>query len=267
MAPLPRGWMAPAQRPGLRALGATLLRTLLPGCCALCGGPGEAALCPACRRQCFGAEPPRCVQCANPLPLLQYEQNSHDDDVVPAGRCGRCLADAPAFDATLVAAEYALPVDQLVLQLKFGARLQLAGLFAGLLRDAVLRRPDFILPQLLCPVPLGPKRLAGRGFNQALEIARPLARALGTPLHARLAARVRDTQAQTRTDPAERRRNMRLAFVVPAPARELVRGRHVGIVDDVMSSGQTLGELAAAFKRAGAVRVSNLVFARTPPRY
>lgn len=266
MAPLPRGRLA-AHRPGLRALGAALLRTVLPCACALCGGRCDELLCPDCRRQCFGDAPPRCIQCANPLPLLQDGQNGRPQDDVPVERCGRCLAEAPAFDATVAAADYALPVDQLVLQLKFGARLQLAALFAGLLRDAVLRRPDFILPQLLCPVPLGPQRLAERGFNQALEIARPLAKALGTPLHPRLAARVRETQAQTRTGPAERRRNMRLAFVVLPAARELVRGRHVGIVDDVMSSGQTLNELAAALKRAGALRVSNLVFARTPPRH
>lgn len=246
--------------PGLRTLGQALLGLVMPCCCALCGGPGDAALCDACRRQCFGAMPARCRQCANPLPVAGH------DAAVPE-RCGRCLSDAPAFDATLAASDYALPVDQLVLQLKFGARLALAGVFAELLRDAVLARPDFILPQLLCPVPLGPKRLAERGFNQALEIARPLARHLGAALHPRLAARVRETAAQTRTPASERRRNLRSAFVVPPAARAHVAGRHVGLVDDVMSSGQTLNELAAAFRRAGAARVSNLVFARTPPRF
>ena len=158
-----------------------------------------------------------------------------------------------------------MPLDQLVLQLKFGGRLALAALFARCLRDAVLQQPGFVLPALLCPVPLGPRRLAERGYNQALEIARPLARALGVTLHPRLAQRVHETQAQSRVSPEQRRDNIAGAFAISDGA--LVDGRHIGIVDDVMTSGQTLNELAATFKRYGAARVTNLVFARTPPHH
>ena len=180
----------------------------------------------------------------------------------PVSVCGRCLAERPAFDATVVACDYAPPLDQLVLQLKFGARLALAPWFSQMLRDAVLAEPGFRLPDLLCPVPLGPQRLVERGFNQALEIARPLAAALGVPLEPRLAVRLADTRAQSGVAPSERRDNIRDAFEVAAGQ---VAGLHVGIVDDVMTSGHTLGELAQEFKRAGAARVTNLVFARTPP--
>ena len=244
-------WPHPARGAPLTALA----RILLPASCALCGAACDATVCAACHSQFFGRDQPRCCQCANPL--APAETGFH---------CGTCLAAPPPFDMTLVACDYAAPVDQLVLQLKFGARLGLAALFASLLRDAVLRRPDFVLPDLLCPVPLGPARLAERGFNQALEIARPLARALGVFLHPRLAARVHETQAQTRVTPAERARNIEHAFIVAPQAALLVRGRHIGIVDDVMTSGQTLGELAATIKRFGAARVTCLAFARTPPR-
>jgi predicted amidophosphoribosyltransferase len=114
---------------------------------------------------------------------------------------------------------------------------------------------------VLCPVPLGPRRLAGRGFNQALEMARPLAGALGVPLQARLLARPRDTPAQSTMTPVARKLNVRRAFVVEGD----VDGKHVGVVDDVMTSGNTLHEVARILKRAGAARVTNLVFARTPP--
>ena len=107
------------------------------------------------------------------------------------------------------------------------------------------------------------RRQAERGYNQALEIARPLARSLGVALHPRLTARVRETTAQSGVAPEQRQRNIAGAFAVPDAA--LVRGRHIGIVDDVMTSGGTLNELAATLKRHGAARVSNLVFARTPP--
>lgn len=277
----------------LRRLRGALLRGLLPASCALCGGASPDALCPGCRAQYLdGPAPPRCEQCANPLPTPQREVDDEDDGAAGANGlaggngmagdgdmaggnsktdrtgatalCGHCLRDGPAFDRTVVAADYAAPLDQLVLQLKFGGRLALAPLLAQLLRDAVLRQPGFVLPALLCPVPLGPQRLAERGFNQALEIARPLARALGVALHPRLAARVHETRAQSSVAPHQRGGNIAHAFALAEPA--LVAGRHVGIVDDVMTSGQTLNELAATFKRHGAARVSNLVFARTPPR-
>jgi ComF family protein len=178
--------------------------------------------------------------------------------------CGTCLSIPPSYDATIFAVDYVPPLDHLVLQLKFSARLPLAPWFAGLLRDAILARPGLPLPDLLCPVPLGPSRLVERGFNQALEIARPLAAMLGAPLHPRLAARQVDTRAQSGVSPHERAENIRGAFAIADP--DLVDGRHVGIVDDVMTSGSTLEELAATLKRCGAARVTNLVFARTPPR-
>ncbi|MDB5951318.1 MAG: amidophosphoribosyltransferase, partial [Massilia sp.] len=197
---------------------------------------------------------PRCPRCANPV------------GAADAGRdCAGCLSQRPAFDATLAGADYQAPLDGLVLQLKFAGALALAPWFAEVVRDSVLADPGFVLPDVLCPVPLGPRRLVERGFNQALEMARPLARHLGVPLRARLAIRAQDTRAQSGVAPDQRRRNMAGAFAVAPDARGWVRGRHIGLVDDVMTSGHTLGELAAAFKRAGAARVSNFVFARTPP--
>lgn len=237
-----------------RALARPLMETLLPAACALCGARADALLCAPCRQQFFGLPRHRCAVCANPLADAG------------AARCGRCLARPPAFDATVAAADYAAPLDQLVLQLKFGGRLALAPLCAHLLRDAVLEQPGFALPTVLCAVPLGPGRLAERGFNQALEIARPLARALGIACYPALAARLHDTAAQSGVALAQRQRNIAHAFALAPGSGALVRGRHVGLVDDVMTSGQTLGELAATFKRHGAARVSNLVLLRTPPR-
>jgi ComF family protein len=227
-----------------------LLHLLLPSSCALCGGSCDGVVCPPCRDHfCFPVTN-RCARCANPLP--------------GGGTCATCEAYPPSYDATVAAVDYAPPLDHLVLQLKFSARLPLAPWFAEMLRDAVLAHPGLPLPDLLCPVPLGPSRLVERGFNQALEIARPLARLLGAALHPTLAERQLDTRAQSGVSPHERAENIRGAFGIKDPG--LVEGRHVGIVDDVMTSGHTLEELAATFKRFGAARVSNFVFARTPPR-
>ncbi|GGY81198.1 phosphoribosyltransferase family protein [Pseudoduganella plicata] len=228
------------------------LTALLPCGCALCGAYGRDALCPPCRGQFFRGGDRRCPVCAEPLP--------DGSAVVP---CGRCVAQRPAYDATVAAASYAMPLDRLVLELKFGGRLAHARLFAQQIARAVDEVPALERPALLCPVPLGPARLAERGFNQALEIARPLGRLLDIAVSPRLTQRVQETAAQSKLRGSARRANMAHVFAVPD--RTLVAGRHIGIVDDVMSSGQTLHELAAVLKRHGAARVTNLVFARTPP--
>lgn len=238
-------------RPLLNQLLSGLPRAL-PSSCVLCGADHRSALCDGCRLQFFSTAPTRCSCCGIPLP--------HEAARV---RCGDCLKQPPAFDATLVAADYAPPVDRLVLSLKFGNRLEVAPLLAQML-DATTR--GVAVPQLLTAVPLGPQRLVQRGFNQALEIARPLSRAIRVKLEPHLVARLKETQAQATLHPDERRQNIRNAFVVPATAMNQVRGRHVGVVDDVMTTGETLNELAATLKRFGAARVTNIVFARTPQR-
>lgn len=259
-----------------------MLDLLLPSQCALCGGGCDDVVCAPCREHFCQPAKNRCARCGNPLVTPSFPRptpssprptpssprrrgpqfREHNDN--KESTCPTCQTYPPHYDATIFAIDYTPPLDHLVLQLKFSARLPLAPWFARMLRDAVLARPGHPLPDLLCPVPLGPNRLVERGFNQALEIARPLAASLGVALQPALASRRVDTRAQSGVSPHERADNIRDAFVIEDP--DLADGRHVGIVDDVMTSGSTLDELAATFKRFGAARVTNLVFARTPPR-
>ncbi|KAF1047720.1 MAG: hypothetical protein GAK35_00535 [Herbaspirillum frisingense] len=233
---------------------------LLPSSCALCGEAGRDTLCSPCHKRFFTRQHRRCIQCAMPMPVSGKDL-----------RCGACLKDKPAFDATIVATDYFAPSDQLALALKFGGDLRVAPLLAALIRDAALRSPvpgsdvQLALPTMLAPVPLGRERLQERGFNQALEIARPLSALLDIKLYPQLLERKKETQAQSALPVAARARNVRQAFLVPYGAMDHVRGRHVGIVDDVMTTGATLNEVAIVLKRHGAKRVTNLVFARTLP--
>lgn len=229
---------------------AALSALLLPGSCALCGRCPAPTLCAHCRAHHLAHRMLRCASCAAEMSSLSL-------------RCGRCRAMPPAFDASLAAACYAPPVDELVQRLKFGAQLPIAVAFADEMLQA-LQASDCDGVDALLPVPLSAVRLAVRGFNQALEIARPLARALQRPLIADACVRVRDTAPQSGLALADRQGNMRGAFAVREPSA--VRGRHLLVIDDVMTTGHTLNALAACLKRHGAARVTNAVFARTPLR-
>ncbi len=213
------------------------------GSCFLCRGAAGAVLCAACDADLPRLDGPRCPRCAL---------------ASPAGAvCGRCLARSPAYDATVAALAYEFPADVLVQALKFRAELALAPLLGALLAARIggAERVDLVLP-----VPLAAARLRARGFNQALEIARPVARAAGARLEPRLAERSRDTASQMDLPHAERARNVRGAF----RCTRALEGAAVALVDDVMTTGATLDELAATLKRAGAARVVNWVVARTP---
>ena len=239
----------------LRSLfSAALLRNLpaklLPGCCALCGANHSSLLCEPCLSGHITKHHIRCIRCAIDMTTLHAQ-------------CGRCQADPPAFDATFTVASYAPPIDQLVLALKFRGQLAYAAAFANLLLREV---PSEAVngAGLIVAIPLSVERLAQRGFNQAHEMAKPLARAWQLPLATDVCLRVRDTEAQSALALDRRQDNMRGAFAVAR--REAVAGQHVLVVDDVMTTGHTLNALAACLKRHGATRVTNLVFARTPLR-
>jgi len=230
--------------PGWRDLRARLARSLFGQDCVLCtAASGDELLCAGC-----AADLPRldeaCPLCAGPSP--------------GGAVCGGCTTRPPAFDATLAAWRYEFPVDRLVLALKFGRRLALAHALGAALAGAVRgRRVD-----ALVPMPLAAGRLAERGFNQALEIARHVARRSGVAIESGLAQRVRDTAPQTDLPHDARAANVRGAFECAAGAA----GRTLAVVDDVMTTGATLEELARTLKRAGAARVENWVVARTWPR-
>jgi len=237
--PVPRGPLA---------FGLASLRRLLAPRCAVCDLADGDPLCPGCARDYFAADVPRCPVCALRLPPAARV----------ADRCGHCLRTPPQFDATIALADYAPPVDRMIAALKFGGRLPLADAFGTLLARAA--QPLLHQADAICPAPLAFERQAERGFNQAHEIARCVAAVSGRPLRADILLRTRHTAAQMDLAVAERQRNVRGAFV----ARGDLARQHVAVVDDVMTTGATLGEIAAALKRAGAARVTSLVVARTP---
>lgn len=253
---------APASAPfaGLARFVRQLAAAALPRTCLLCGlscgTMPHAPICSACDAAYWNEARLRCTVCALPLPGLRARRPG------PAAfRCARCTRVPPPFDATLALADYRAPLERLALGLKFRARLAVAREFGERLARLADDHPACMPPpDLLAPMPLAHPRLVARGFNQAWEMARPLARILGVAAAPILLRRVADTAPQSRLDRSARRRNVASAFRVTMP----VQGLHIGLVDDVMTSGATLEAAARALKAAGAGRVTNFVALRTP---
>jgi ComF family protein len=172
--------------------------------------------------------------------------------------CPGCLQHTLPFGHAWAAFRYESPVAQQIQGLKFHARLAPAHVLGELMAVRLAARTQ-PLPEMLIPVPLHARRLQRRGYNQALEIARVLSRRLSIPLGVRVAGRLRATPEQSRLTATQRRRNLRDAFRV-SPA---VKGRHVALLDDVITTGATVTELARTAREAGADRIEVWAVART----
>jgi len=238
--------MTTMRREALANFGARLQRWLLPLRCLLCGAPGAngADLCADC-----ASELPRnvscCARCALPLAL-------------PAALCGECQRRLPPWDAAWAPFRYAWPLDRLESRFKFGRDLAAGRVLAAQWQT----QPRTLeLPALILPVPLHQGRLRQRGYNQALELAAPLAKAFGVLIRPDLLQRIRATPAQTELDAVTRRRNLRGAFALREGA---TLPAHVAIVDDVMTTGATLAECARVLRRAGVQRIDVWALARAP---
>jgi len=184
-----------------------------------------------------------------------------DDPDGPIALCTACRTKGRPWDGLAFHGRYEGVLRELVLQFKFSSRLG-QGRLLGQLLVATCRRlafPDGGAPDMLLPVPLHPRRLAWRGFNQSLELARIVGRTLQFPVRTDGIFRIRYTTPQSRLPGPRRLENIQGAFRAD-PA--VVGGRTVVLVDDVMTTGATMETAALALRQAGACQVDVLVVAR-----
>lgn len=216
---------------------------LLAQPCVLCGSMSHDGLwCSACDASLPYLTTPHCPVCALPTPRGEV--------------CGHCLTKPPVFNRAIAVFGYRFPLDRLILQMKYHEQLALAQAFAEKLMQAIDRTP---LPDFIIAMPLHPAKLRDRGFNQAQLLAAPLSRHFNIPLLSSACHRLRDTPSQTSLPWKARSSNVRGAFGCD---RDL-SGKHIALVDDVMTTGASLNELASAVKKQGAKDISAWVVART----
>ena len=242
--------MSTTPSPGASRLRTWLNAWHLPSTCLLCGQWQSHALCHACISR-WQRPVPRCLRCA-----IALQARSHD------GVCPQCEDQSPEFDRAIAALDYAAPWSGVLSRFKFQEGTALARPLAALMLTAIAQRPHPV--DLIVPVPLSRPRLLERGYNQTWLLAQQLAAHLGHPTRHDVLVRTRHTERLMRLDAEARRAQITGAFEVPNLALPCVQHRHIAVVDDVLTTGATLNEVAHTLLEAGARSVSAWVLARTP---
>lgn len=213
--------------------------------CVLCGVSTNQDFCEPCILDLPQLPINHCPICLWPVPTSEI--------------CGACLNKPPAFTRTIAALRYSFPVDALIHALKYRTYLSLASILANLLVETL--KATNTLPDVIIPMPLHPIRLRERGFNQAMEISRYISKSMEIIVLPDSCSRIKHTLPQTGLPWKDRQRNIRSAFNCKID----LSGKHVALVDDVMTTGATLNELAKVLRKHGAIEISNWVIARTLP--
>lgn len=230
-------------RRALFDLGNSLLESALPASCLLCHeGTGGPILCGGCTADLPRLPHAHCPVCAAPTP--------------GSAVCGRCLKTPPHFEATYAVWQYDFPLDKLIQAYKYGHQLALAPFLGQALLSAL---PAAAPWQRIIPLPLSEQRLRERGYNQSLELAKPLAGQLQILLDSQTCHRPQHTRPQAELPLAGRAKNIRNAFACSAD----LAGQCLLVIDDVMTTGASLNECARTLKLHGAARVDVAVLART----
>ncbi|MCW9013411.1 MAG: ComF family protein [Gammaproteobacteria bacterium] len=223
-----------------------ILRQLYPATCVLCGASGKAGqdLCVDCAGDLI-VNISACVRCALPIPVYNEQRI-----------CGTCLQKPPQYDAAWSAFLYAQPLEWMIHQLKFNTRLAYARLLSAQMLSVlpdISERPDCFIP-----VPLHSKRMKQRGFNQALELLRPIAKQLDIPVDSHSCSRQKSTAKQTGLNSSDRRKNIKNAFQF----KNTGQYKYIVLFDDVVTTGSTVNELAREIRRHGIERVDVWSLAR-----
>lgn len=205
-----------------------------------------------------------CRDCLNDLTWAPASSCPQCGLISDGNLCGSCINSPPDFDATHAVFLYAYPIDALIQRYKYGETLSLSHTFGQLMNEKIHSANNINTIDLIIPMPMHPTRLKERGFNQALEIAKVLDQLLKnniSKLDYNSVIRQTLTPPQASLPLKDRVKNIKGAFKID----NHLTGKRIAIVDDVMTTGASLNELAKTLKQAGATHVECWVIARTLP--
>ena len=174
------------------------------------------------------------------------------------GVCGSCLHTKPFYQKSIIPLEYIFPTTELIKQLKYNDKLLFSEILSQIILDKI-KQENKPLPEIIIPVPLHPFRLMKRGFNQSALIAKNISKELDIPIDLKSCRRIRNTLQQTGFNKSQRKKNIRNAFSVSSK----FSAKHVAILDDVVTTGSTVNELARVLQKAGAETIEIWACART----
>lgn len=214
--------------------------------CVMCAASTKSELC-------------LCKECIDSLPLAPNPSCPQCGLNTQGETCGNCLKHAPHYDATQALLSYGFPADAILQHYKYSNALYLSETFGYLLSDNILNANC----DVIIPMPLHITRQQSRGFNQSLEVAKVVAQQLNIPLDSASCSRIKNTVPQASLPLKERLKNMHGAFQIKSDiASDTIKGKRIAIIDDVMTTGSSLNELAKTLKKAGAMHVECWVIAR-----
>lgn len=224
----------------------------LPPACLLCSslldvGQTSRSFCCECHANISALTPAHCRRCAQPFP-----------DASTIHLCAGCLSRPPAFTKVHAAGLYQGSIKAAIHQLKYRNQLTLAYPLGRLLGTTITAAAEIFSPHRIVPVPLHLDRLRQRGYNQALEVARPLAKELGAPLDTTLLQRRLKTPQQQGLSAIARRGNLHNAFDLTSEAS----GLRLLLIDDVMTTGETARECCRTLLQGGAEEVQVAIVGR-----
>ena len=225
-----------------------MLKFIFPGNCVLCGAACENSY-------------DLCTKCIKDLPRHAHACERCGELLVANQKiCGSCLKNPPPFASTFALFHYQKPVDHLITSLKFGHNLIYAKILGELLTQFLQQKYfEKSKPEIIIPVPLHKNRLCERGFNQALEIARPISKHLNIPINQFYCERIKNTEAQSELSFNERGKNIKNAFAITQSKKY----KHIAIIDDVMTTGNTVTELSKILRATGVEKIDIWCCART----
>jgi len=209
--------------------------------------------CFICHDHCTDAYP-ICLECKQNLPFLlkSCEQCAAPLESKVDNRCGHCLTHVKSYERTIALFDYQPPINSFIIQLKFAQRLALGSFLGELLATKLIESyQQQALPTCILPVPLHASRLKERGFNQAVVIAKPIAKQLNIPIAHHIIHRIKATAPQSQLPKNKRRRNIKDAFRVQLTS-DL---EHIAVLDDVITTGVTVHELCSQLKINGIQRI------------